>query len=273
MRAIALARAALRRAYDDLQTVQMDTIQQLGNMIRVSLALASDKSNLERKLHLEETEAENVRQTFQARLREMESEKGKIQREHIAFVRQQQEASFRRMESARWLPAEDQEITRKLASLKANMRRWAREISIKDLSLLLSLERTEYDALVKDLAHVTLLENNQLPQVLFTAARSPMLLLSALLAQSVYSSFFQSPFFVYEEGGRAALESTYRSVQSGKTAFTNSSAFANCSSRPKRRRTVALRHIETAHASTTIQYFRSRETAAKQDRGLNCASC
>jgi hypothetical protein len=79
----------------------MDTIQQLGNMIRVSLALASDKSNLERKLHLEETEAENVRQTFQARLREMESEKGKIQREHTAFVCKQQQESFRRMESAR----------------------------------------------------------------------------------------------------------------------------------------------------------------------------
>jgi hypothetical protein len=45
--AIALARAALRRAFDDLQTVQMDALQQLGNMIRVSLALASDKSNLE----------------------------------------------------------------------------------------------------------------------------------------------------------------------------------------------------------------------------------
>jgi hypothetical protein len=235
MRAIALARAALRRAYDDLQTVQMDTIQQLGNMIRVSLALASDKSNLERKLYLEETEAENVRQTFQAKLREMESEKGKIQREHIAFVRKQQEASFRRMESARWLPADVKETTRSLDRLKTNMRRWAKEISIKDLSLLLSLERTEYDALVKDLAHVALLANNQLPQVLFTTARSPMLLLSALLAQSVYSSFFQSPFSVYKEGDRAALESIYRPAQSGKMAFTYSSAFANCSSQPKGR--------------------------------------
>jgi hypothetical protein len=131
-------------------------------MIRVSLALASDKSNLERKLHLEETEAENVRQTFQVRLREMESEKDKIQREYNVFVRQQQEASLRRMESARWRPAEEQEITRNLDRLKRNMRSWAKGTSIKDLSLLLSLERTEYDALLKDLAHVVLLEDNQL---------------------------------------------------------------------------------------------------------------
>jgi hypothetical protein len=62
-----------------------------------------------------------------------------------------------------------------------------------------------------------------------------MLLLSALLAQSFYSSFFRSPFYVYEEGGRAALESTYRPAQSGKMAFTYSPAFANCSSQPKGR--------------------------------------
>jgi hypothetical protein len=67
----------------------------------------------------------------------MESEKGKVEREYDAFVRKQQEASFRRMESARWRPAEEQEITRNLDRLKTNMRRWAKEISVKDLSLLL----------------------------------------------------------------------------------------------------------------------------------------
>ncbi|KIM93145.1 hypothetical protein OIDMADRAFT_138389 [Oidiodendron maius Zn] len=192
-------------------------------MIRLSLSLASDKSNLEQKLHLEETEAENVRQTLQAKLCEMESEKDKIQRKYVDFLRKVQEDSFRQMESARWLPAEEEETKRNLDRLKANMRRWAREISIKDLSLLLSLERTEYDALVKDLTQVVLLENNQLPPVLFTAARSPMLLLNALLAQYVYSSLFQSPFCVYEEGGRLALESIYQPAQSGKMALTYNS--------------------------------------------------
>jgi hypothetical protein len=52
--AITLTRATLRRAFDDLQTVQMDALQQLGSRIRGSLALASDKSNLERQLQVEE---------------------------------------------------------------------------------------------------------------------------------------------------------------------------------------------------------------------------
>ncbi|PMD38633.1 hypothetical protein L207DRAFT_429984 [Hyaloscypha variabilis F] len=140
--------------------------------------------------HFEETS-----HNLQAKLRESESEKLVMREEHNDFIRKQQEASFGQMESARWLPMDEGKVMHKLDRLKTNMRSWAKATSFKDNSRLRSFAEAESAALMQDLANVALVENGQLPDGLSTIARSPMLLLNALLAHSVYTSFFRSPFF------------------------------------------------------------------------------
>ncbi len=140
--------------------------------------------NLEEDIHM-----------LQSRLTETNSEKLLIQEQHNDFIRKQQEASFRQMESARWLPMDEGKVVGDLDRLKRSMRTWAKTASIKDLSLLSSLKEVEYATLMEDLGNVALIENGQLPEGLSATAKSPMLLLNALLAHSVYTSFFRSPFF------------------------------------------------------------------------------
>ncbi|CZR67408.1 uncharacterized protein PAC_17307 [Phialocephala subalpina] len=132
---------------------------------------------------------------LQAKLHESESAKLFMQEQHQSFIRKQQEASFRQMESARWLPMDEGKVMDDLDRLKRDMRSWAKAMSIKDNSLLQSFKEVESAALMRDLANVALIENGQLLNGLSTAARAPMLLLNALLAHSVYTSFFRSPFF------------------------------------------------------------------------------
>jgi hypothetical protein len=162
---------------------------------------------------------------FQAKLHESESEKSNIQEQYNAFVRKHQEVSFKQMESARWIPMDEGKVMGDLDRLKRDMRTWAKTTAIQSLSLLQSLSEEEIAALMRSLANVVLLENDQLPKELHTAARSPILLLNALLAHSVYRSFFQSPFFFLghsdedtatNNSPRNTLEDIYRRAQEGK---------------------------------------------------------
>ena len=136
---------------------------------------------------------------LQAKLLKSETEKHQIEEDHIASVRKHQEAWFKHRDKARWPAEAEGDITHKLDTLKRSMRSWARDISVTDLSTLSSLMATEHSALMRELARVVLVENNELPPGLSTAARSPMLLLNALLAHSVYMSYFQSPFFSFKD--------------------------------------------------------------------------
>jgi len=132
---------------------------------------------------------------LQARLHESELQKRRIQEDHDTFVRKQQESSFKQMESTRWLSMDQGKLVDDLVRLKRGMRTWAKGTSVKDYSVLHLLDGAATAALKHNLSHVVLLENNQLPPVLFVATKSPVMLLYALLTHSVYSAFFQSPFF------------------------------------------------------------------------------
>jgi hypothetical protein len=162
---------------------------------------------------------------LQAKLRQSESEKLTLREEYNAFIRKQQEASFGKMESARWLPMDEAKVMHELDRLKTDMRSWAKATSFKDNSRLRSCAEVDSAALIEDLANVALVENGQLPDGLFMIARSPMLLLNALLAHSVYTSFFRSPFFFLgindlNAGSNARperiLEEIYERAQAGK---------------------------------------------------------
>ncbi len=75
------------------------------------------------------------------------------------------------------------------------MRSWEKVAAIKDIPPLRSLGEAESAAFIQDLASVAVIENGQLPEGLITAARSPKLLLNALLANSVCTNLFRSPIF------------------------------------------------------------------------------
>ena len=176
---------------------------------------------------------ENTR-ILKTKLHESESEKLSMQEQHNAFIRKQQEASFRLLESARWLPMDEGKVMSELEGLKGDMRNLARETSIKDISLLQLCGEAEKIALMQDLANVVLFENGQLPEGLSTAPRSPMLLLNALLAHSVYTSFFQSPFFFLGKKDEISslntrpvgvLEDIYERAQNGKSVSVCTIAF------------------------------------------------
>ena len=168
---------------------------------------------------------ESQAQSLIVQIRNLQLEKSAIEAKYNEYIRKQQEASFKQMEDAQWLPVEERKIISNLDKLKRDMRKWARKSSVKDISILKSLREDETEALMRQLSNVIVLENGQLPKVIYNTARSPRLLLNALLADHVYMSFFRSPFFFDRKNfeissaycqSNGALEGIYRQIKTGK---------------------------------------------------------
>jgi hypothetical protein len=183
------------------------------------------EKDLQRQIHQAEQYAAERDQMFQAKFHDMQLEKSALEALHNTFIRKQQEASFRQMESARWLPVDETKVMSDLDKLKRDMRSWAKTTSIKDISMLQSLGEADSVALMQQLSNVVVFENGQLPEGISTTAKSPMLLLNALLTDHVYMSFFRSPFFFLggnfegsPSNGRpeGVLEDIYQRAKSGK---------------------------------------------------------
>jgi hypothetical protein len=183
------------------------------------------QQDLQRQLSQANRHAAENNRMFQARLHDIQLEKSALEEQHNAFIRKQQEASFRQMESARWHPVDETKVMSNLDMLKKDMRKWAKTASVKGISLLQSLGEVKHAALMEQLKNVAVIENGQLPEGITTTAKSPMLLLNALLADHVYASFFRSLFFFL--GGNcenplskarpeAILEDIYRGAKDGK---------------------------------------------------------
>lgn len=153
------------------------------------------EQNQQRHFHQAQQYAAEREHKLQTTIRNIQLEKANLEAQHHAFIRQQQEASFKQMESARWLPEDETKVTSDLDMLKKDMRGWAKTNSIKDISILKSLGDEESAALMEQFANVVVLENGQLPDALTTTGKSPILLLNALLTDNVYMNFFRSPFF------------------------------------------------------------------------------
>ena len=142
---------------------------------------------------------------LQEKFRGAEREKQAVQDRLNTFVRRQQEVEFRRMESGKWAPDEESTIINKLERVKRDMKGLAKQIAMKDMSKLDILEEAERNALMLSLSRVVALEKEGFPPGLETA-KSPSLLLNALLAHAVYNSFFSSPFFFLKGGSTTELD-------------------------------------------------------------------
>lgn len=134
-----------------------------------------------------------------SKIRELQHEKSSIQEEYNTTIRRQQEASFRQMESGRWVPVEENKVIGELDRLRRTMKSWAKAVAIKDMSRLEALQADEYNFLMGELSSVVVMSNNQLPSGLNTT-KSAILLLNALVAHSMFTSFFRSPFFFLDDG-------------------------------------------------------------------------
>lgn len=136
---------------------------------------------------------------FRAQLRECESQLQEKGKELDAFICKQQEATLKHMAPARWLPDDERKVKEDLQSLKMNMRNWAKGVSVKDNSVFRTLREDDQAVLMQEVSKVALLEGGHLPKGLLSTEKCPMLLLKALLAHSVYTSFFRNPFFFLDE--------------------------------------------------------------------------
>jgi hypothetical protein len=134
----------------------------------------------------------------QAEIQNLKSEREKIQEEHEAFIRKQQELSFKQMTTSRWLPVEDTKVMADLDRLKREMRGWAKKTSMKDIDLLNALDEGDQTSLYNALAQVVRFDDHRISEEV-NSLRSPVLLLNALLTHDVYLSLFRNPFFIFSE--------------------------------------------------------------------------
>ena len=133
-------------------------------------------------------------QSLYEKVQDLVSHGNKIQEKYNTLNRRQQEESFNRMETGRWLPMEERDVRAEFERIRIEMRRWAKSAAVKNIAAIQDIEEEQHASLMASLSRVAVVENNQLPGGLSTP-KGPSLLLNALLAHDVYTSLFQTPFF------------------------------------------------------------------------------
>ena len=133
-------------------------------------------------------------QSLYDKVQDLASHGNKIQEKYNTLNRRQQEESFNRMETGRWLPMDESRVLADFKEIRTQMRTWAKNAAVKNIAAIQDIEEEQYASLMASLSHVAVVENNQLPGGLSTP-KGPSLLLNALLAHDVYTSLFRAPFF------------------------------------------------------------------------------
>ncbi|TVY15150.1 hypothetical protein LARI1_G006419 [Lachnellula arida] len=152
------------------------------------------EKDLQTQIHQVQQYTAERDQVLQAEIHDIQLAKSALEKQHNALIRKQQEASFRQMESARWLPVDETK----------------------------SLGEVDTAPLMQQLSNVVVFENGHLPESISTTAKSAMLLLNALLCDNIYMTFFRSPFFLLGEasdssangGSEGVLEDIYQRAKS-----------------------------------------------------------
>jgi hypothetical protein len=125
---------------------------------------------------------------------DLASHQNKTQEKYNALIRKQQEESFKQIETGRWLPMEESRVLADFERIRTQMRIWAKSAAAKNTAAIQDMEEEQNASLMASLSQVAVVENNQLPGGLSTR-KGLSLLLNALLAHDVYTSFFRNPFF------------------------------------------------------------------------------
>jgi hypothetical protein len=191
---------AMKQKEAEWQAKEMKLEEQLGRM-------QSQNQRLENGIQQIQGELEHRTRILEAKVQEAKSEKEKVEAEYSLFLRQKQEEKFKEMDS--WLPVEGSKLIGDLDRLKRDrlkrdMRSFGKGMATNDSSVFQRLDEADHVALLNGLAEVCVLTNGGLPEEL-TSPRSPALLLNALLAHHVYTTFFKNPFFFLGNGLGDAL--------------------------------------------------------------------
>jgi hypothetical protein len=206
---------AMKEKEAELQAKETEFLNKLGHM-------ESQNQLLENRIQQIQEELKHRTRNLEAKVQEAKSEKEAIEVEYNSFIRQKQEEEFKGMES--WQSVEGSKVIGDLDKLKRDMRAFGKGMSTKDLSVFQRLDEAENTALLKDLAEVCELTNDGLPEEL-TSARSPALLLNALLSHHIYTTLFGNPFFFLanglgddlpQSGLDSLLDELYRRTRHGK---------------------------------------------------------
>ena len=206
---------AMKQKEAEWQAKEMELEEQLGR-------IQSQNQRLENGIQQIQGELEHRTRTLEAKVQQVKSEKEKVEAEYSSFLRQKQEEKFKEMDS--WLPVEGNKVIGDLNRLKRDMRSFGKGMATDDSFVFQRLDEADHVALLNDLAEVCVLTNGGLPEEL-TSPRSPALLLNALLAHHVYTSFFKNPFFFLgnglgdvlpQSGLDSLLNEIYSRTQQGK---------------------------------------------------------
>jgi hypothetical protein len=146
-----------------------------------------------------QNELAHLEAVSERKIAEAHLEKNKIEEEYNSFVRRKQEESFRQMESARWVVPEGKKAIEELDRLKRQIRNAAKGIATKDLFKIKQMSPEDRSALMIAFSDVCVLKNGSLPEEL-TSAKSPALLLNAMIAHNIYTTLFRNPFFFTRTG-------------------------------------------------------------------------
>ncbi|KFY46822.1 hypothetical protein V495_02243 [Pseudogymnoascus sp. VKM F-4514 (FW-929)] len=141
-----------------------------------------------------EEELQQYNQNLRQQVQDLTSHRDKIQDTYNTLIRRQQEESFKRMETGRWLPMEESRVLEDFVRIRTQMRTWAKGAAVKNIGTIQEIGEEQHASLMASLSRVAVVENNQLPGGLSTP-KGPSLLLNALLAHDVYTSLFRSPFY------------------------------------------------------------------------------
>lgn len=180
---------------EKLLNSQADEIKQL--KLLLDKKTKDQEHELQRFRHDWQRRDEEFRQRYEDmchHIRDLTSDRDKIQEQYETLILRQREESFAKMESGRWLPLEESRVQQDFTRIKTQMRAWAKGAAIKDIATIQDIGEEQRSSLMANLSRVAVIENNQLPGGLLTP-KGPSLLLNALLAHDLYTFLFQSPFY------------------------------------------------------------------------------
>jgi hypothetical protein len=117
-------------------------------------------------------------------------------------IRIAQEGALRSMRNASWTPMEDGKVRQELTKLEERLRSWAKKNAVAEISSLEDIPTAEKNATVDQLegycaaGSCDSLTKRMAPNI---AKRSPLILVQALLAKSVFETIISRPFFAFPE--------------------------------------------------------------------------
>jgi len=151
---------------------------------------------VKKNLKAEIRELKKERLILRTELHQKEEEISSLQNNHEKEIRTLQQAAFRQMAEAAWVPEQDTAFQEELKDCNQKIWTWAKNHALKSFDR--SIE-THKD-LLKDLSYTVRLNNGKFPKYFSKgkfAAQAPALLVASAISDEIYSRTICNPFLVF----------------------------------------------------------------------------